>query len=96
MKKIFLHTIMVALSLLGTLSINAEERTFTVDGIERYYQIFYPKEYSVTNETPYDLLFIMHPNGFTVDDFVSISNPQAISDINNVIVVYPQALDEQT
>ena len=42
MKKIFLHTIMVALSLLGTLSINAEERTFTVDGIERYYQIFYP------------------------------------------------------
>lgn len=95
MKKIFLHTIMVALSLLGTLSINAEERTFTVDGIERYYQIFYPKEYSVTNETPYDLLLIMHPNGFTVEDFVSISNPQAISDINNVIVVYPQALDEQ-
>lgn len=95
MRKKFLHTIMVVLSLFCLNSINAEERTLTVDGTERLYQIFYPEKYSVTNEKPYDMLFIMHPNGFSVADFISISNPQAISDINNVIVIYPQATDEQ-
>ena len=38
MKRIFLHTIMVALSLLGALTISAEERTFIVDGVEYHFQ----------------------------------------------------------
>lgn len=95
MKKIFLRTIMLFLSTLSLINLGAAERTITVGDTVRNYEIFYPSNYSLENEEPYDILLIMHPNGYAVSEFTKISSPQAISDINNAIVIYPQALDEQ-
>ncbi len=98
MRKKTLHLILLLLSfiyLFPTNAVAALEKNITIDGNERLYRVYYPKDYSVTNEKPYDILLVLHPNGFTIDDFASVTNPQGISDFNNVLVVYPQAMDEQ-
>ena len=71
----------------------SENKTMMIDGYERTYILYTPSTYNDT--TDYPVLVLLHPMGFNATDFSEISSPQAICDLNNAIVVFPEALDEQ-
>ena len=87
----------VALCLMLMLSVYSyaalETKTMMVDGYERTYLIYTP--YSYNDTTDYPVLMLLHPIGFSATDFAEVSSPQTISDLNNAIIVLPEALDEQ-
>lgn len=70
-----------------------ETKTMMVDGYERTYLVYTPSSYNDT--TDYPVLMLLHPIGFSATDFAEVSSPQTISDVNNAIIVLPEALDEQ-
>ncbi len=68
-------------------------QVMTVDGKERSYIVYTPTTFAPGNN--YSTLLLLHPLGAKAEDFAAISHPQIISDLNNCLVVFPQALDEQ-
>lgn len=67
--------------------------SLTVDGMERSYIIYKPTSFDASKE--YTTLMFLHPLGMSAEEFSQVSNPQEISDKNDALVVYPQAMDEQ-
>lgn len=90
MKKLYTTLVLVIL-IISSFAASFTE-TITVDEYERNYIVYTPDSY--TPEADYPLLVLLHPLGYSAKDFADISYPQYISNNNNAIVVFPEALNE--
>jgi len=90
MKRLFtLLFLLMGLSLYAVESV----RQTNVDGYDRIYYVFTPSSFNANEQ--YSAMIVLHPLGMSAETFMSRFNPQAISDKNNTVVVFPEALDEQ-
>jgi len=90
MKQLF-TCLLLAFSLASFATKNTQ--TITVDNVERSFIYYTPTSYD--NTKGYNTLMLLHPIGTAASDFSDKCRPQSISDNNDCIVVFPQALDEQ-
>ncbi len=90
MKQLF-TCLLMAFSLASFATKNTQ--TITVDNVERSFIYYTPTSYD--NTKGYNTLMLLHPIGTAASDFSDKCRPQSISDNNDCIVVFPQALDEQ-
>ncbi len=90
MKKTLLS---LSLTLAATMSFaTSETKTLTVDGKERSFIVYKP---TIAQNEALPVLMLLHPYSMTSQQFAEYANAQTISDKNNALIVFPQALDEQ-
>ena len=72
---------------------NPEEKTIYVDGLKRDYLVYTPSH--PFSEKADGMMVCLHGFGRTMNDFFGQYNITAIADSLNLIIVVPQALEEQ-
>ena len=84
-------TLLSLLTLMAILPVYSQTK-ITVDGLEREYLKFTP---SSNSTEPSSLMILLHYLGATASEFAELCNAQAIADCYNIVILVPQALDEQ-
>ena len=69
-------------------------QTIDYDGNSREYKLYIPSSYSENSLSP--LMFNFHGGNGTIDGQIYISDMRNLSDENNFILVYPQAIADPT
>ena len=92
MKRIF---IALCILLSTQLNANAESKkvTLEVDGYERSYVLYTPSGFDKTHS--HSVLMVLHGLNGTSEGYAELCNAQMLSDVNDALVVLPQALEEQ-
>ncbi len=90
MKRLF--TLLFLLIGLSLYAVESVQQT-NVDGYDRIYYVFTPSSFNANEQ--YSAMILLHPLGMSAETFMTMCNPQEISDKNNTVVVFPEALDEQ-
>lgn len=77
------------------LNMNAESKkvTLEVDGYERSYVLYTPSGFDKTHS--HSVLMVLHGLNGTSEGYAELCNAQMLSDVNDALVVLPQALEEQ-
>ncbi len=93
MKRIF---IALCILLSTQLSVNAESKkvTLEVDGLERSYLVYTPSGFDKSHG--HSVLMVLHGLNGTSEGYAELCNAQMLSDVNDALVVFPQALEEQS
>lgn len=72
----------------------SKTETVVVDGLERSYLVYTPSGFS--NAQSHSVLMVLHGLNGTSEGYAEMCNAQYISDSHNAIVVFPQAVEEQS
>ncbi len=92
MKRVF---IALCILLSTQLNVNAGSKkvTLAVDGLERSYVVYTPSGFDKSHS--HSVLMILHGLNGTSEGYAELCNAQMLSDVNDALVVLPQALEEQ-
>lgn len=92
MKRVF---IALCVLLSTQLNVNAESKkvTLELDGNERSYVVYTPSGFDKSHG--HSVLMILHGLNGTSEGYAELCNAQMLSDVNDALVVLPQALEEQ-
>ncbi len=72
----------------------SKTETMVVDGSERSYLVYTPSGFD--NTRSHSVLMVLHGLNGTSEGYADMCNAQLISDSYNALVVFPQALEEQS
>ena len=90
MKKLLLILIcMLPFSRVSAIDI---DKTITVDGLQRYYIIHLPANYSALKRL--SIIFALHGGGGTAKNTVGQYNLNPVADKHDFIVIYPDAMNK--
>ena len=90
-----LRTTLFCFWLCSSLYLSAQQfqtETLTVDGNLREYMVYVPASYS--GDTARPLLFNFHGGAGDIESQVAISDMRSMAEIDEVLVVYPQAIGD--
>ncbi len=93
MKRIF---IALCILLSTQLNANAESKkvTLEVDGLERSYLVYTPSGFDKSHG--HSVLMVLHGLNGTSEGYAELCNAQFVSDSHDALVVFPQAVEEQS
>jgi len=91
--KIFSLIGLIWLIMTGSMDANPVRKTIDVDGFEREYLVYLPA--NDFQEQAEGILICLHGFGRTMNDFFGEYNISSVADSLNLIIVAPQALEEQ-
>ncbi len=91
-QNIFITAVLILLTINGLFAQQFLNETLTYDGETREYRIYIPASYDGSSSFP--LLFNFHGGNGDIDSQVYTSDMRPIADTANVIIVYPQALED--
>lgn len=89
MKKLFLSLLVLASTQLFAAT---KMETVEVDGLERNYWVVTP---SAPVAKSHPVVMVLHGVGGTAEDYLTLFDAQALSDLHDALFVFPQALPEQ-
>jgi Poly(3-hydroxybutyrate) depolymerase len=72
----------------------SKTETIEVDGLERSYLVYTPSGFNKSQS--HSVLMVLHGLNGTSEGYAELCNAQAISDMHNALVVFPQAVEEQS
>lgn len=90
MKKLFLTILLALVSV--SLFATSKMETVVVDGLERNYLVVTPSQ-PTSGTRP--MLMVLHGVSGVAEEYAEMFNAQAISDLHDAVLVFPQALPEQ-